>query len=158
MIYFIIDFAVLLKQNYLVKIYLFINLVIGWFNTTILWTLITVTQNLILESQYCIKSVRIWNYFDPYFPSFGRKYLHSVSLRIQSECGKITDQNNSEYGHFSRSAIFLKSNGKRGWSQNLARPTTYGKRYFKFVGEMSIFDESFSFFMMVCKVCEKKQL
>ena len=158
MIYFIIDFAVLLKQNYLVKIYLFINLVIGWFNTTILWTLITVTQNLILESQYCIKSVRIWNYFDPYFPSFGRKYLHSVSLRIQSECGKITDQNNSEYGHFSRSAIFLKSNGKRGWSQNLARPTTYGKRYIKFVGEMSIFDESFSFFMMVCEVCEKKQL
>ena len=99
--YFIIDFAVLLKQNYLVKIYLFINLVIGWVNTTILSTLITVTQNLILESQYCVKSVRIWSYSDPYLASFGRKYLHSVSLRIQSECGKITDQNNSEYSNKS---------------------------------------------------------
>ena len=37
----------------------------------------------------------------PYFPAFGlntEKYL--VSLRIQSECGKIRTRNNSVFGHF----------------------------------------------------------
>ena len=37
---------------------------------------------------HCIKSVLIGTYSGPYFPAFGL----------------ITDQNNSEYGHFSRSA------------------------------------------------------
>ena len=36
----------------------------------------------------CVKSVRIWSYYDPY------------SVQMQEN----TDQNNSEYGHFSRSA------------------------------------------------------
>ena len=36
---------------------------------------------------HCVKSVRIWSYSGPYFPAFGLN----------------TDQNNSEYGHFSRS-------------------------------------------------------
>ena len=67
---------------------------------------------------HCVKSVRIQSYSSPYFPVFGlntERYL--VSLRIQSECGKIlrispysvrmwenTDQNNSKYGQFLRSA------------------------------------------------------
>ena len=36
---------------------------------------------------YCVKSVRIWSFFAPYFPTFGLN----------------TDKKNSEYGHFSRS-------------------------------------------------------
>ena len=67
---------------------------------------------------HCVKSVRIRSYSSPYFPVFGlntERYL--VSLRTQSECGKIlrispysvrmwenTDQNNSKYGQFLRSA------------------------------------------------------
>ena len=34
--------------------------------------------------------IRIWSYSGPYFPAFGlNTERHSVSLRIQSECGKI---------------------------------------------------------------------
>ena len=37
----------------------------------------------------CVKSVRIWSYSGPYFPAFGLNIeRYSVSLRIQSECGK----------------------------------------------------------------------
>ena len=36
---------------------------------------------------HCVKSVRIWSYSGPYFPAFGL--------------------NNSKYGHFSRSVIFI---------------------------------------------------
>ena len=42
---------------------------------------------------YGVKSVRIRSYSGPYFFAFGLN----------------TDQNNSEYGHFSRSVIYLKS-------------------------------------------------
>ena len=49
---------------------------------------------LILACEYhnhhCVKSVRIRSYSGPYFPAFGLNTL----------------QNNSEYGHFSRSAFW----------------------------------------------------
>ena len=38
-----------------------------------------------------------------YFPAFGRKAESSVSLRIQSEYGKIRTRKNPVFGHFSRS-------------------------------------------------------
>ena len=41
-------------------------------------------------SKHCVKSVRIRSYSGPYFPAFGlitERYF--VSLRIQSECGKM---------------------------------------------------------------------
>ena len=42
-----------------------------------------------------------------YFPAFGlnteRYGVYSVSLRIQSECGKIRSRKNSVFGHFWRS-------------------------------------------------------
>ena len=38
----------------------------------------------------CVKSVHIRSYSGPYFPAFGlNTERYSVSLRIQSECGKI---------------------------------------------------------------------
>ena len=53
---------------------------------------------------HCAKRVRSRSYSSPHFPAFGlNKERYSVSLRIQSECGKIrenADQNNSEYGLF----------------------------------------------------------
>ena len=37
-----------------------------------------------------MKRVRIWSYSVPYFPAFAlNTERHSVSLRIQSKCGKI---------------------------------------------------------------------
>ena len=50
------------------------------------------------EPIYCVKSVRIRRFSDPYFPAFGpilRISLYSVLMR------ENTDQKNSEYGHFS---------------------------------------------------------
>ena len=39
---------------------------------------------------HCVKSVRIRSYSGPYFPAFGvNTERYGVSLRIQSECGKI---------------------------------------------------------------------
>ena len=52
----------------------------------------------------CPYSELFWSAFFSHFPAFGlNTERYSVSLRIQSECGKIrenADQNNSEYGHF----------------------------------------------------------
>ena len=39
---------------------------------------------------HCVKSVCIRSYSGPYFPAFGvNTERYGVSLRIQSECGKI---------------------------------------------------------------------
>ena len=39
---------------------------------------------------YCVKSVRIWSYSGPYFPTFGlNTERYKVSLPIQFECGKM---------------------------------------------------------------------
>ena len=49
-------------------------------------------QNLIKKfpSLHCVKSVGIRNYPSPPFPAFGlNTEIHSTSLRIQSEYGKI---------------------------------------------------------------------
>ena len=46
--------------------------------------------NLPLTDTHCVKSVRIRSYSGPHFPAFGlNTERYSVSLRIQSECGKI---------------------------------------------------------------------
>ena len=45
----------------------------------------------------------------PYFPVFGlNTERYEVSLRIQSECGKIRTRKNSVSGHFSRSMLHDK--------------------------------------------------
>ena len=38
----------------------------------------------------CMKSVRVWSFSGPYFPTFGmNRKKYGVSLSIQSKCGKI---------------------------------------------------------------------
>ena len=40
-----------------------------------------------------VESVRIWSYSGPHFPTFGLNIeRYSVSLRIQSECGKMRNR------------------------------------------------------------------
>ena len=59
------------------------------------------------KEQRCVKNVRTRSYSGPYFPPFGlNTEKYGLSLRIQSECPENTDQINSEYGHFLRSASF----------------------------------------------------
>ena len=44
----------------------------------------------VIHSSHCVKSVRIWSYSGPHFPSFEiNTKRYSISLRIQSKCGKI---------------------------------------------------------------------
>ena len=51
---------------------------------------IYVLRKIYNESMHCLKSVRIRSYSGPYFPAFGlNTERYSVSLRTQSECGKI---------------------------------------------------------------------
>ena len=59
---------------------------------------------------YFVKSFRILSFSGPYFPAFGlNTKRYEVSLRIQSECGKIRTRKNSEYGQFSRSDESVRS-------------------------------------------------
>ena len=47
-----------------------------------------------------MKSVRIQSYSGPYFPAYRlNTERYGVSFRIQSECEKNADPNNSKYGH-----------------------------------------------------------
>ena len=42
------------------------------------------------SEKHCVKSVRILSYSGPYFPAFGlNTERYSISLCIQSECGKM---------------------------------------------------------------------
>ena len=51
---------------------------------------------------HCMKSVQIRNFSAPYFPAFRlNTERYSISLRIQSKCGKIRTRKNSVFGHFS---------------------------------------------------------
>ena len=61
-----------------------------------------------LRFRHCVKSVRIRSYSGPYFPGFGlNTERYKVSQRSISPYSvrmwENTDQNNSEYEHFSRS-------------------------------------------------------
>ena len=52
---------------------------------------------------HSVKSVRIRSYSGPYFPAFGRN-TERYFVRMREN----TDQNNSEYGHFLRSADLIR--------------------------------------------------
>ena len=54
---------------------------------------------LISDSNKCVKSVQIWNYFWSAFSCVWTEY-GDLLLRIQSEYRKIRSKNNSVFGHF----------------------------------------------------------
>ena len=50
-------------------------------------------QNFVQLFLHCVKNVRIRSYSGTYFPTFGLNMeRYEVSLRIQSECGKIRNR------------------------------------------------------------------
>ena len=56
----------------------------------------------------CVKSVRVRSFSDPIFPAFGlNTKRYSVSLRIQSKCGKIRTRNTPNTDTF-HSVIFIR--------------------------------------------------
>ena len=59
-----------------------------------------------MEKYHCVKSVRIRSFSGPYFPAFGLNMdRYRVSLQNSVRMRENTDQDNSEYGHFSRSEM-----------------------------------------------------
>ena len=61
---------------------------------------------IILNSCSIIKSVRIWSFSAPYFPTFGlntERYSSPYSVRMREKL----DQNYSKYGHLSHSKVSL---------------------------------------------------
>ena len=80
---------------------------------------------------HCIKSVRIRSYSGPYFPAFG---LNSDIRSISPYSGRMwenTDQNNSEYGHFSRSNSFIDiTKSLNSFSLNTPHPQPPALQFF----------------------------
>ena len=58
-------------------------------------------QNRSFSFIHCVKSVRIWSYSGPYFPTFGvNTERYSIFLCINFECGKIRTRIISNTGTF----------------------------------------------------------
>ena len=78
---------------------------------------------------YCVKRVHIWSFSGPYFPTFGvNTERYGVSLRIQSECGKIRTRKTSNtdtfhtvhpFLHFCYQNVQIKVKLKRTLKKNL---------------------------------------
>ena len=78
------------------------------------WKALTIL--LAFRRLHCVKIARIWSYSGSYFLAFRlNTERYGVLSVFSSKAGK-TDQNNSEYGHFSRSAfqsIYCTNNEQR---------------------------------------------
>ena len=76
-----------------------------------------ITQNHLLTLREKCPNTEF--FFGPHFPAFGlNNGRYGVSLRIQSECGKIRTTKNSVFGHFLSSAedeIDLNDNGTHSY-------------------------------------------
>ena len=74
-----------------------VNWILNWINTL---------ENCLIQV-HCVKSVQIRNFSCLYFASFGlNTERYKVSLRIQTECGKIQTRRNSVFGHISHSGCY----------------------------------------------------
>ena len=71
--------------------------------------------NSYVHVHHCVKSVRIRSFSSQYFPAFGlNTERYSVSLRIQSECGKILTKKtpNTDTLHAMYHVKMLQTSGK----------------------------------------------
>ena len=84
------------------------------------------TESVRDHNTHCMKSVRIWSYSGPHFSTFGlNTERYSVSLRIQSECGKMRTRVTPNTNTFLRSdwqlpGILKQKNAKSGAAKTLS--------------------------------------
>ena len=65
----------------------------------------------------------------PYFLAFGlNTKRYSVSLRIQSKCGKIRTRNNSVFGHFSHSVVVTFCFKYEHWNVSISASKPFQNR------------------------------
>ena len=91
------------------KLKYFLGLLRAWINETFRKN--QFFDSLKMLAVHCVKIVRIRNFSGPYFPPFGlNTKRYSVSLRIQSECGKIRTRKtpNMDTFHAVVALIFKK--------------------------------------------------
>ena len=78
---------------------------------------------------YCVRSVRIWSFSGPYFPTFAlNTERYGASFRVQSECGKMRTRKtpNTDIFHAVKSIRVL---GLQIWNKLLE--TLKAKRSFQ---------------------------
>ena len=84
------------------------------------------------DADHCVKSVRRRSFFWSVFPTFGlNTERYSVTLRIQSECGKTRTRKTSVFAHFSRSGwiiFFVKWLAVKSMVNSLCQPHKIVKR------------------------------
>ena len=56
---------------------------------------------------HCVKSVRIWSFSDPYFPTFGFNAEITTKSPYSVQMWEDADQKNSEYGHLLSSGYYM---------------------------------------------------
>ena len=67
-----------------------------------------------IKEHHCVKSVRLWSYSGPYFPSFRlNTERYGVSFRNQSECGKIRTRITPNTFHAVYSQGFFRQSTSR---------------------------------------------
>ena len=67
-------------------------------------------------SNDCVKSVHIRSYSGPHFPAFGlntERYFVSLRIQYSVRMRENAEQNNSEYGHFSRCEYHAERNDRK---------------------------------------------
>ena len=73
-------------------------------------------RSLFFSKRHCVESLRIKSYSGPYFPAYEiNTERYGVSLRIQSECGKIRTRKTPNTDTF---------NAVRLWSGNFVKEKT----------------------------------
>ena len=78
--------------------------------------------NLRVHGTHCVKSVRIRSFSGPHFPAFGLNTgKYGVSLRIQSECGKIRTRKSPNMDTFPAMVFMTLVNiyGQRLFEKNV---------------------------------------
>ena len=55
-----------------------------------------------MDYLHCVRSIRIWSFSGPYFPTFRQNSISPYSVRMRENA----DQRNSEYEHFLRNVLY----------------------------------------------------
>ena len=74
-----------------------------------------------MDYLHCVKSVCIWSFSGPYFPTFRQNSISPYSVRMRENA----DQKNSEYEHLLRSVIHMDTAVCNGTPHCVTEKTYY---------------------------------
>ena len=91
---------------------------------------------------HCVKSVRIWSYSGPYYPTFGlNTERYRVSPRIQSKCGKVRTRitPNTDTSH----AVMRISISRTNLSKKFSHYINRGHQYHQYGDTLLLYREHY---------------